>query len=81
MECVLRSRLRPDAALERPHLCWHTIISLKLKYCDLKGAYLQMSNQLDLDVGSHGKLLDSYARSALERISVKLCEKIIIERS
>lgn len=53
-------------APNRPHqLYWHTIIPLKLKLYDEKGAHLQMGNQLDLDIGSHGKLLDSYTRAAL----------------
>ena len=43
------------------------IIPLKLKFYDEKGAYLQMGNQLDFDVGSHGKLLDSHTRAALEQ--------------
>lgn len=32
-----------------------------------QGAYLQMGDQLDLDIGSHGELLDSYTGSALEQ--------------
>lgn len=45
MGCVLKSKVRPDAAPERPHqLYWHTIIPLKLIFYDEKGAYLQMGN-------------------------------------
>ena len=63
---MLRSKQSPDAAPERLHpLYWHTVILLKLKLYHGTGAYLQMGNQLDLDIGSHGKLLDSYTGSAL----------------
>lgn len=67
MGCVLRSKLRPDAAPEGPHqLYWQTIIPLKLKLDDEKGAHLQMGDQLDLHIGAHRKLLNSYTGSALE---------------
>lgn len=66
--CVLRSDLRPEAAPERLHqLYWCTIIPLALKVYDKKGAYLQMGNQFDLHIRSHGKLLDAYTCPALER--------------
>ena len=46
------------------------IIPLKLKLYDEKGAHLQMGNQLDFDIGSHGKLLDSHTSAALEQQSL-----------
>ena len=71
--CVLRSKRRPDVTPNRPHqLCWHTIIPLKLKFYGWKGAYLQMGNQLDFDIGSHGKLLDSYTRATLVSETISL---------
>ena len=68
MGCALTLRSRPDAVRERSHqLYWHTIIPLKLKLHDKKGACLQMGNQFDLDIGSHRELLDCYTRSTLEQ--------------
>lgn len=55
-------------APNQPHqLYWHTIIPLKFKLYDGIGAYLQMGNQLDFDIGPHGKFLDSYTRAALDQ--------------
>ena len=65
--CVLRSKLRPHGAPHHPHqLYWHRIIPLKLKLSDEQGAYLQMGNQFNLDIGSHWKLLNSDTGAALE---------------
>ena len=61
-------RWMPDVVPEYPHqLCWSIIITIPNTHadCSHRGAYLQMSNTLNLDVRPHGQFLDCDASTAL----------------